>query len=77
MWTWKKVNSTFTEGATQTAIGFGFRGENQIPLFMLWREYRDKEENVVFAEVLFSTCKEVIWGQMKRSLQAMLKRLLP
>lgn len=34
-------------------IRFGFRGKNQLPLFMLWREFKDKNDEVIFAKVIF------------------------
>ncbi len=38
----------------KTRISISFRGENQIPLFMIVREYYNKKTNeIVFAEILF------------------------
>ncbi len=37
----------------KTRLRFGFKGQHQIPLFMIWREYIENDE-VVFAEVLVS-----------------------
>lgn len=34
-------------------IRFGFRSKDQMPLFMIWREYWEDNE-IVFTEVLFS-----------------------
>lgn len=34
-------------------IKFGFRGKDQLPLFMVWKEFRDENNEVVFAKVLF------------------------
>jgi hypothetical protein len=36
-----------------TRIRFGFRGKNQLPLFMLWREYLDETGEVFYAAVIF------------------------
>lgn len=38
----------------ETRIRFGFKSATQLPLFMIWREYR-WHGNVEYAEVLFST----------------------
>jgi hypothetical protein len=38
----------------RTKIRFGFRGKNQLPLFMIWREHIENGE-VVHAEVIFKT----------------------
>jgi hypothetical protein len=35
-------------------IRFGFKGKDQLPLFMVWKEYWEGGE-VVFAKVLFSS----------------------
>lgn len=35
-------------------IKYGFKSKNQLPLFMIWREYRERNK-VVFAEVLFNS----------------------
>lgn len=35
----------------ETKIKIGFKNENQLPLFMIWREYIENGE-VVFAEVI-------------------------
>lgn len=35
-----------------TKIRFGFKGKNQLPLFMIWKEFSDGAE-VVFAHILF------------------------
>lgn len=35
-------------------IKFGFKSKNQLPLFMVWREWWENGE-VVFADVLFSS----------------------
>lgn len=38
----------------RTKISISFKGKNQIPLFMIVREYYNKKTNeLVFAEVLF------------------------
>ena len=40
----------------KTRISISFKSKNQIPLFMIVREYYDKRTNeIVFAEVLFET----------------------
>jgi hypothetical protein len=36
----------------KTKVRFGFRSKHQMPLFMVWREWRDKGETI-HAEVLF------------------------
>lgn len=42
----------------KTRISISFKSKNQIPLFMIIREYYDKRTNeIVFAEVLF----EIDW----------------
>lgn len=41
-----------TIGFYQTRLRFGFKSRNQLPLFMLWREYLYGEE-VIYAKVLF------------------------
>lgn len=35
-----------------TKIRFGFKGKNQIPLFMIWREYWSCGQ-VVYADVIY------------------------
>ena len=46
----------------KTGIIFGFRGKNQLPLFMIIKEYFDENGEVDFAKVLFEIegkkCKE-------------------
>lgn len=37
----------------KTGIIFGFRGKNQLPLFMIIKEYFDENGEVDFAKVLF------------------------
>lgn len=37
----------------KTRIRFGFRSKNQLPLFMLWREYLDDGGEVYYASILF------------------------
>lgn len=37
----------------KTRIRFGFRGKNQIPWFMAWREYVAHDGQVLFADILF------------------------
>ncbi len=38
----------------KTRISISFKGKNQIPLFMVVREYYNKKTNeIVFAEILF------------------------
>lgn len=39
-------------------IRFGFKSKNQLPLFMVWREYWHGTE-IVFAEVLFNSTKYI------------------
>lgn len=34
-------------------IRFGFKSKNQLPLLMVWLEFRDKNDEVVFAESIF------------------------
>jgi hypothetical protein len=51
------------ERYTRKFIRFGFHGRNQLPLFMVWREYREwpyHPEDVSFATVLFQ-----IWWPFK------------
>lgn len=36
-------------------IRFGFRSRAQLPLFMVWREYRDDNGNVNHATVIFNS----------------------
>ncbi|PYY28324.1 hypothetical protein [Paenibacillus illinoisensis] len=36
----------------KTKIRFGFKSKNQLPLFMVWREWNENGETV-FAKVLF------------------------
>ena len=38
----------------QTKIRFGFKGRNQFPLFMIFREYWCRE-SVVYAKVIFNS----------------------
>lgn len=38
----------------KTKIRFGFKSKNQLPLFMIWKEYIENNE-VVHAEVIFMT----------------------
>ncbi len=42
------------EENTMTKIRFGFKGRDQLPLFMVWREYIEDGE-VFFAKVLFNS----------------------
>lgn len=37
----------------KVGIIFGFRGKNQLPLFMIIKEYFDENGDVDFAKVLF------------------------
>ena len=48
-------DGTFTFVPTQvtTKLCFGFRGEIQLPLFMIWREYWHNNQ-VIFAKTLFT-----------------------
>lgn len=39
---------------SETVLRFGFRGKNQLPLFMIWREYWENGE-VVYAIVVFNS----------------------
>jgi hypothetical protein len=43
-----------------THIRCGFKGKTQLPLFMVWREYRLRGE-VVYAEVLFQIREPARW----------------
>jgi hypothetical protein len=38
-----------------TGLRCGFRSKNQLPLFMMWREYYDDSYNVIYARVLFNS----------------------
>ncbi|AYP68183.1 hypothetical protein PQE75_gp051 [Bacillus phage vB_BcoS-136] len=37
----------------KTKIRFGFKSKTQLPLFMVWREHLDNNNEVEFAEVIF------------------------
>ena len=43
-----------------THIRFGFKSKSQLPLFMVWREYR-RGKRVVYAEVLFQIREPARW----------------
>ena len=48
------------EPFTRRFIRIGFHGRNQLPLFMVWREWREppyRPEDVYFADVLF----QIMW----------------
>lgn len=36
-----------------TRVRFGFKGKNQLPLFMVWREFVDDEGRVYHGSVIF------------------------
>jgi hypothetical protein len=38
-----------------TAVRFGFKGRQQLALFMVWREYFDRNGDVEFASVIFTS----------------------
>ena len=48
----------------KTGIIFSFRGKNQLPLFMIIKEYFDKNGDIEFAKVLFEIegrkCKRIL-----------------
>ena len=52
----------------KTRITFSFRSKNQIPLFMVIKEYYDDDGNIEFAKVLFE-----IKGKKMRELKKRLK----
>ncbi len=39
----------------KSKIRFGFKGKNQLPLFMIWREFYDEFGDVEFAKVIFNS----------------------
>jgi hypothetical protein len=45
----------------KTTIHFGFKGKDQLPLFMVWREYRNDRGEVAFAEIIFDTSMIMDW----------------
>lgn len=48
-----KVLNTDIPNKRKTRLRFGFRGRNQIPLFMIWREHFEKKGVIDYAEVVF------------------------
>ena len=44
----------------KAGIIFGFRGKNQLPLFMIIKEYFDENGDVDFAKVLFERWKDKV-----------------
>lgn len=48
----------------KTRIRFGFKGKNQLPLFMIIKEYYDDNGDIEFAKVLFQ-----IKGRAMRKLE--------
>ena len=43
-----------------TKVRWGFRGKTQLPLFMVWREFWERDE-VVHADVLFNSRDWIGW----------------
>lgn len=43
------------ESAPTESVRFGFKSRTQLPLFMLWREFRDCDGEVYHATVIFTT----------------------
>lgn len=47
----------------ETHIRFGFKGRNQLPLFMVWREYLHDGE-CLYASVIFNSGN--LWKRMRK-----------
>ena len=56
----------------KTRISFGFKSKRQLPLFMVIKEYYDKDGNIEYAKVLFE-----IKGKKMRELERKLKEQEP
>lgn len=62
------IDSTSWTGRPPGIVKWGFKGPKQLPLFMIWREYRDNPydpKSVTYAQVIWSTQRS-FWNWQDR-----------